>query len=117
MSRLQNAGQNHNIKIANRSFENVAQFKYLGRKITNKNFIHEEIKCKLNSRNACYNLVRNIIFSRLISKHLKVKVHKTINLSVVLYGFETWHITIRKECVWKVYEKRVLRRIYGSKRE
>jgi hypothetical protein len=52
MTRHQNAGQNHNIKIANRSFENMAQFKYLGTTVTNQNLIQEEIK-------AVFTLTRN----------------------------------------------------------
>jgi hypothetical protein len=51
LSRHQNAGQKHDMKIANRSFENVAQFRYLGTTATNENLIHEEIKGKLNSGN------------------------------------------------------------------
>jgi hypothetical protein len=47
-----NAGQNHNVKIAHRSFKNVAQFKYLGTAVTNKNLIQEEIKRRLNLGNA-----------------------------------------------------------------
>jgi hypothetical protein len=54
MSHHQNAGQNHEIKIADRSSENVSQFKYLGMTITNQNSIHKEIKSRLNLRNACY---------------------------------------------------------------
>jgi hypothetical protein len=48
-----NHGQNRDIKIANRSFENVAQFRYLGTKVTNQNLIQEEMKTGLNSGNAC----------------------------------------------------------------
>jgi hypothetical protein len=44
LSRHQNAGQNHDIKIANRSFENLAQFKYLGMTVTNQNFIQEKME-------------------------------------------------------------------------
>jgi hypothetical protein len=71
MSRHQNAGQNHYMKIANRSFENVAQFTYLGAKVTNQNLIHEEIKSRLNSGNACYHSVQNLLSSHLLSKNLK----------------------------------------------
>jgi hypothetical protein len=51
--RQQNAGENHNIKIASRTFENVAQFKYLGTTVIHRNLIQEEIKRRLNSGNAC----------------------------------------------------------------
>jgi hypothetical protein len=57
LSRHHNAGQNHNIKIGDRSFENVAQFKYLGTTVTYQNLIQEEIKRRLNSGNACYRSV------------------------------------------------------------
>jgi hypothetical protein len=74
LSSHQNAGQNHDIKIANRYFENVAQFKYLGLAVTNQNLIHEEIKMRLNSGNACYHSVQNLLFfSRLLSKNIKIR--------------------------------------------
>jgi hypothetical protein len=63
MSRYLNSGLNQNIKIANESFENVATFKYLGATLTNQNDIHEEIKSRLNSRNACYYSVQNLLSS------------------------------------------------------
>jgi hypothetical protein len=72
--RHQNAGQNHDIKIGNRRFENVAQFRYLGTTITNENLIQEEIKRRLNSGNACYHSVQNILSSRLLSKNIKVRI-------------------------------------------
>jgi hypothetical protein len=59
LSRHQNAGQNYDMKIANRSFENMAQFKYLGTTVTNQNLIQEETRRILNSGNACYNSVQN----------------------------------------------------------
>jgi archaellum component FlaC len=54
MSRHPNSGQNQNIRIANELFENVEKFKHLGTTLTNQNDIHEEIKSRLNSGNACY---------------------------------------------------------------
>jgi hypothetical protein len=97
MSRYQNASQNRDIQIGNTSFENVSQFKYLGMTVTDQNLIQEEIKRRLNSGNACYHLVQNLLFSRLLSKYLKVRIYKTIILPVVLYGCETWSLTLREE--------------------
>jgi hypothetical protein len=64
--RDQNAGQNREIEIGNRSFENVSQFKYLGTAVTNQNLIQEEIKRGLHSGNICCNLLQNILSSRLL---------------------------------------------------
>jgi hypothetical protein len=89
MSCYPNSRQNQNIRIANESFENVATFKYLGMTLTNQNDIHDEIKSRLNSGNACYYSVQNLLSSRLISKNLKIKTHKIVILPVVLYGCET----------------------------
>jgi hypothetical protein len=66
MSRHQKSGQNQNIRIANESFETVAIFKYLGTTLTHQNDIHDEIKSRLNSGNACYHSVQNLSSSRLI---------------------------------------------------
>jgi hypothetical protein len=63
LSRHQNAGQNRDIKIANRPFENVSQIRYMGTTVTNQNFILEEIKRRLNSGNACYHSIRTFFFS------------------------------------------------------
>ena len=51
----------------------------------------------------------------MISENLKIKIYKTIILSVVLYGSETWSLTLREECRIRVFENRILRRIFGPK--
>ena len=55
--------------------------------------------------------------SRLVSKNLKIKIYKTIILPVVLDGCETWSLTLREESRLRVFENRVLRRIFGPKRD
>jgi hypothetical protein len=116
MSRHPYSGQNQNIGIANESFESVAKFRYLGTTITNQNDNRDKIKSRLNSGNTCYYSVQNILSSRLISKNLKIKIYKTVILTVVLYGFETWSLTLREDHRLRVFENSVLRKIYGLKR-
>jgi hypothetical protein len=55
--------------------------------------------------------------SRLLSGDVKVKIYKTIILPVVLYGCETWSLTLREEHGLRVFENRVLRSIFGPKRD
>jgi hypothetical protein len=74
----------------------VSQFKYLGTTVTNQNLIQEKIKRRLNSRNACYHSVQNLLSSRLLSKNENIRIFKTIILPVVLYGCETWSLTLRE---------------------
>jgi hypothetical protein len=80
LSHHQNVSQNRDIKIANRSFENVSPFKYLGTTVTNQNLIQEEIKRRLNSGNACYHSVQSLLSSCLLSQNLKIRIYKTIIL-------------------------------------
>jgi hypothetical protein len=118
LSRHQNVGQNRDIKvkIANRSFENVSQYKYLGTTVTNQNLIQEEVNRRLNSVSACYHSVQNLLSSRLLSKNLKIRCTR-LSLPVVLYGCETWSPTLREEHRLRVFENRVLRKIFGPKRD
>ena len=67
MSRHQNAGRSHSIKIDNSSFERAEEFKYLGKTLTNQNSIQEEIMGTLKSENACWHSVQNILSSSLLS--------------------------------------------------
>jgi hypothetical protein len=55
--------------------------------------------------------------SRLLSKNLKIRIYKTIILPVVLYGCETWPLTLREEHRLRVFENRVLRKVFGPKRD
>jgi hypothetical protein len=79
----------------------VTQFRYLGTTVKNQNLIQEEIRRRLNSGNACYYSVQNLLSSRLL----------------VLYRCETWSLTLREAHRLRVFENRVLRRIFGQKRD
>jgi hypothetical protein len=118
LSYQQNVGQYHDIKIANRSFENVTQFKYLRTTLTNQNLIQEEIKRILNSVKACYHSVQNLLFSRLLSKkRKKIRLYKTIIIPVILNMCETWSLALREEHRLRVFGNRVLTRIFRPKRD
>ena len=61
--------------------------------------------------------MQNLLSSSLLSKKLKIKIYRTIILPVVSYGCETWSLTLRKDHRLRVFENRVLRRIFGPKRD
>ena len=66
--------------------------------------------------NACYYSLEKIVSSRLLSKKLKVRTYKTIILQVVLYGCETWSLTLIEEHRLRVFKNKVLSKIFGAKR-
>ena len=82
----------------------MEKFKYLGVTVTNANDIREKIKRRINMRNTCY-------YS--LSKKLNVKTYRTIILSVVLYGSETWSLTLTEELRLRIFENKVFRTILG----
>jgi hypothetical protein len=86
----------------------------LGTTLTNQNSIQEEIKGNFKSGNASYHSVKNILSSSLLTKNLKIKIYRTIILPV-LYGYETWSLTLREERRLMVFENRV--RIFEPKRD
>src|SRR5215469_15578817 len=117
VSRDQNAGRIHSMNIDNFPIERAEEFKYFGTTLTNQNSIQEEIKSRLKLGYACYYSVQNLLSSSLLSKTLKIKIYRTIILPVVLYGCETWSLTLREGRRLRVFENRVLRRVFGPKRD
>jgi hypothetical protein len=93
----------------------MAQLKYLRMTLTNKNLAEKKIKRRRNSGNVCYNSVWNLSSSRLLSKNIKIRIHKTTILPVVLYWCKTRSLTLRNAHRLGVFENRVLR-ISGPKR-
>jgi hypothetical protein len=96
----------------------IVKVKYLfPTTLTNQNSIQAEVKSRLKLGNACYYSVQNLLSSILLPKNLKIKIYRTIILPVVLYGCEAWSLTLREERRLKAFENRVLRRVFGPKRD
>jgi len=74
-------------------------------------------KSKALASDFCYHSVQNLLSSSLLSKNIKIKIYRTIILSVVLYGCETRSLTLKDERRLRVFENRVLRRIFGPRRD
>jgi hypothetical protein len=81
--------------------------------LTHQNLIQEKIKRKLNSGNTCCYSVKNLLFSHLVKKYKRI--YKTIIMFLVLHGCETSSLAIREEHILRVFESRVLRRIFGPR--
>jgi len=96
MSRRQSAGKNHNLMISDKSFRSV------GKTITDWS-IHEEIKSELNSGNAWYHIIQNVLPFRPISLNLKINTYIIINLPLVLYGHKTWSLTLKERHRFEVF--------------
>ena len=92
-------------------------FRYLGTTLTNQHSIPEEIKSRLRSGNTCYHSVQNLVSSSLLSKYTKIKICRTVILPFLLYGFETWLLTLREEHRLRMFENRVLKRIFVPKKD
>ncbi|KAJ4450642.1 hypothetical protein ANN_02071 [Periplaneta americana] len=104
-----------NIKIGDLSFEEVEKFKYLGATVTNINDTQEEIKRRINMGNACYYSVEKLYHPVCCQK--SERIYKTVILLVVLYGCKTWTLTLREEQRLRVFDNKVLRKIFAAKRD
>ena len=103
------------MKTDNSFSEREEQLKYLGTTVMYQNSVQEEIKRRFMSRNDCYHSVQNFLSYSLISKNIMIQIHRTIILLVVLHGCETWSLILREERRLRVFENRLLRRIFGPK--
>jgi hypothetical protein len=111
--RDQNTGRVYSMKFHNSSFERGKELKYFGATLTNQNYFEEEIRSRLKSGSACHNSVQNFMSPSFLSKNTKIKMYRTIILPVVLYGCETWSLTLRGEFRLSVFGNRVLREYLG----
>jgi len=107
-----------NIKNDNKSSENVEGFKYSGTTLMTQNAFQKEIKSRMESGNACYHSVQNLLSCSLLSKNIKMKIYRKYNLACCFVW--VWNVVAHiegKRHRLSVFENRVLRRIFGPKRD
>jgi hypothetical protein len=102
--------------IHNKSFQRAEQLRYLGTTLINQTSILEEIKSIVKSGNATHHLLQNLFSSSSLLKNIQIKTYRNIHWPVVMYGCETWLLTLREKCRLRVCENRVSR-IFGPKRD
>ncbi|XP_025420516.1 uncharacterized protein LOC112690673 [Sipha flava] len=94
-------------------FQQVTDFKYLGTNINNRNNMHNEIKLRIASGNKGYYAFAKLFKSKLLSRKSKEYLYSSFLRPVLTYGCETWSVTKEDEEKLNIFERKVLRRIYG----
>uniref|UniRef100_A0A2S2PQV7 Uncharacterized transposon-derived protein F52C9.6 n=1 Tax=Schizaphis graminum TaxID=13262 RepID=A0A2S2PQV7_SCHGA len=102
-----------NLKVGSMNFEKVDDFKYLGVKINNSNNMHKEIKERISNGNRCYFSINKLLRSKLLSRKSKTTLYTSYLRPVVTYGCETWSTTKDNNKKLAIWERKILRNIYG----
>lgn len=105
-----------NVTMGEYNFERVATFKYLGATIVQDNNLTEEIKVRIQSGNKCLYALKSVLASKNISRRTKITIYKTVIRPTVMYASETWTLTKDDERKLRVFERKVLRKIFGPLR-
>lgn len=111
-NRARNIGQN--ITIGDHNFEVVTNFTYLGSLVNSENIISEEIKRRIMLANKCYFGLSKHLRSRSLTWKTKIMIYKTLILPVLTYGSETWTLSKSDENLLLIFERKILRKIFGA---
>lgn len=101
------------MSVEGHTFNRVTRFKYLGHLLTQENGLKMEISARIQKGNKCFFGFGKILGSRTLSTNLKIQICMTLIRSIVLYASETWALRKAEETRLKVFERRILRKIYG----
>lgn len=100
--------------IGDYNFDRCREFKYLGMKVVDDGGIGAEVKARIAAGNKCLFSLDGVMKSRSnVSRETKIRIYKTVLRPVVLYGSETWAVTRECEEWLRIWERKVLRRIFG----
>jgi hypothetical protein len=99
--------------VEEQKFEVVQQFKYLGTIVTNENNLDKEIRYRILLANNCYHGLKHLLRSQFLNLRTKLNLYKTLLKPVLTYGSECWSLNRRNEEQLQVFERRILRKIFG----
>ena len=103
----------NNITVENMTFENVDSFVYLGSEINNRNKLSSDIQRRIMAANRAYFANRKLITSQILSRKTKIRIYKTLIRPVATDGSETWNISAGDANKLRIFERKIIRRIYG----
>jgi hypothetical protein len=101
------------LKCGKYKFEHVKELSYLGTQLNHTNSSNSEIHARIVSGNRCYYSCGKLIKSRALNRNLKLKIYKSLIRPVVTYGCEAWTLTARDEQHLRIFERKILRKIFG----
>jgi hypothetical protein len=113
VSTSENRRKPQSLKIGNKTFEGVKNFVYLGNIIDNENRINKCVKERIQAGNKAYFANNKLFKNKLISRSTKMQIYRTIVRSVVTYGSETWTLPTAEENALRIFERKILHKIYG----
>lgn len=117
ISRNKGREDKQQITIGEHKFENVRSFKYLGTHLNSENNMHEKIAHRTMAANRAYYSLIKLFRTPLISRTCKFLLYKTIIRPILCYGAETWTMTTTDESNLRIFEKRILRKIFDPVKE
>jgi hypothetical protein len=109
---IQRGSQTQNWKAGDKVFERVSSFKYLGNIINEDGKISECIKDRIQAGNRTYAANHHMLKSKIIRRAVKMQKNKTLIRPVVTYGSETWNLTKSDENLLRIFERKILQKIY-----
>jgi hypothetical protein len=101
--------------VDNWKFEVVDNFKYLGVNVNNKNNMHQEINERIMSGNRCYYSIIKLLKSKLLSWTSKIRLYHSYLRPIITYVSETWSLTKSDERKLIIFERKILRNIFGPR--
>lgn len=102
-----------NLTIDDYNIEVVQSFKYLGSTLNAQNDLQEELNLRLHQANCCYFGLRKLLKSNFLSRATKIRLYKTLIRPIITYGCEAWTLTVQQENILNIYERKILRYIFG----